>query len=217
MQMQVLGEWNQLRTEQSIPPGALPRMCQSMSDHHLWLWSWQRRQCWEWQEECHRQRQHPRIICGEGGAYMWLWLPHIKRGTHIPDCLRKRWEPLGIFGNLCPDTLKALRKLAERALGTDSRSATLLASQWHAIAHFNVLKQVSETLKNAAGMPPTTEASTWVEPPPPPAEMAAFPGPWAAEADNLDGGLWTAFSPFYLTFIYIFVLLPYKIFLFLGT
>ena len=95
----------------------------------------------------------------------------------------------GILGNPCPDTLKALRKLAERAPGTDSRSATLFASRWHAIAHFNVLIQVSETLNNAAGMPPTTEATTWVEPPPPPAEMAAFPGPWAAEADNPDGGI----------------------------
>ena len=93
-----------------------------------------------------------------------------------------------VYGNPSPDTLKAFRKLAERAPGTDSRSATLLACRWHTLAHFNVLKQVSATLKNAAGMPPTVNSPDWVDAPPPPAELLAFPGPWAAEADNPDNG-----------------------------
>ena len=92
----------------------------------------------------------------------------------------------GIYGNPCPDTLKALRKIAERAPGTDSQSATLLACRWHTLAHFNVLRQVSSMLKDAAGLTPTTAITDWIDAPPMPAEMLAFPCPWDAEANNPD-------------------------------
>ncbi len=92
----------------------------------------------------------------------------------------------GIYGNPCPDTLKALRKIAERAPGTDSQSATLLACRWHTLAHFNVLRQVSSMLKDAAGLTPTTAITDWIDAPPMPAEMLAFPCPWSAEASNPD-------------------------------
>jgi hypothetical protein len=92
----------------------------------------------------------------------------------------------GIYGNPCPNTLKALRKLAERAPGTDSQSATILACRWHTLAHFNILRQVSAMLKDAAGLAPTPAAPDWVEAPPAPAEMLAFPSPWGAEANNPD-------------------------------
>ena len=109
----------------------------------------------------------------------------IDPSEEIPDNLLPMvW---GIYGNPCQDTLKALRKLAERAPGTDSQSATVLASRWHTLAHFNILRQVSTMLKDAAGLAPTPPAPDWVEAPPPPAEMLAFPGPWGAEADNPDG------------------------------
>jgi hypothetical protein len=109
---------------------------------------------------------------------------HIPATSAVPDNLLPMvWS---VYGNPDSATLKALRRIAERAPNTDPQSATLLACRWHTLAHFNILRQVSSMLKDAAGLAPSTPINDWIEAPPTPAEMLAFPCPCDAEANNPD-------------------------------
>ena len=84
-----------------------------------------------------------------------------------------------------PETLTTLKSLAGRAAGAEGRTAHLLAHRWHALAHFNVAKEVVRMLKECAGDAPSARASQdWAEPVPPVELLDAIPGPWSWDTDD---------------------------------
>ena len=98
------------------------------------------------------------------------------------DLLPMVWS---VFGNPLPDTLTALRSLAGRTAGAEGRAVHLLANRWHALAHFNVAKEVVRMIKECAGDAPGARASQdWAEPVPPVELLDAFPGPGPWDTDD---------------------------------
>ncbi len=89
--------------------------------------------------------------------------PHVKPPD---DLLPMVWS---VYGNPLPETLTALRSLANRTAGAEGRTAHLLADRWHALAHFNVAKEVVRMIKECQAMPlaprlPRTGPSRFLRP-----------------------------------------------------
>ncbi len=98
------------------------------------------------------------------------------------DLLPMVWS---VYANPLPETLTALKSLAGRAAGAEGRTAHLLAHRWHALAHFNVAKEVVRMIKECAGDAPSVRASQdWAEPVPPVELLDAIPGPWSWDTDD---------------------------------
>ena len=90
-----------------------------------------------------------------------------------------------VYGNPPPDTLTALRSLASRTAGAEGRTAALLADRWHALAHFNIAKEVVRMIRECAGDAPAARAAQdWAEPVPPVELLDALPGPWSWDEEG---------------------------------
>ncbi len=109
---------------------------------------------------------------------------HIPSSTKAPDDLLPMvWS---VYGNPLPDTLTALKSLASRTAGAEGRTIHLLANRWHALAHFNVAKEVVRMIRESAGDAPASRATQdWAEPVPPVELLEALPGPWSWDMDDL--------------------------------
>ncbi len=103
--------------------------------------------------------------------------------TRVPDDLLPMvWS---VYGDPLPDTLTALRSLASRTAGAEGRTAALLADRWHALAHFNIAKEVVRMIRECAGDAPAARAAQdWAEPVPPVELLDAVPGPWSWDEES---------------------------------